>query len=53
MKKYIKPQTCVTMVNTASIIAASLPSNPDGPQIKPSRYRNKLWEDDEDDDWLF
>ena len=51
MKKYIKPQAGTSGLTTDTILAASLPSNPDGPQIKSSRYCNKLWDDEED--WNF
>ena len=52
MKKYIKPEITVTVIMGSTLLAGSLPNNPTTPGLnKGSRYRNSLWEDDEDD-WL-
>ncbi len=54
MKTYIKPVTTVSELLTQQPLATSggdLPSTPDTPGIKNARYRNTLWEDD-DDNWL-
>lgn len=52
MKKYIKPEITVTVIMGSTPLAVS---GMGGGSSKPpgvgSRYRNSLWEDDEDD-WL-
>lgn len=52
MKKYIQPHTTLTVVRPQQLLAESpLPATPDTPGIGSARYRNPLWDDD-DDDWL-
>ena len=53
MKKYIKPEiTCIVITgNTPLAGSGDPPSTPTPPVVGGSRYRNSLWEDDEDD-WL-
>jgi hypothetical protein len=53
MKKYIKPVTIVTMVYVDSIMSPqSLPSTPEGPQVKSSLLHDKAWDNDDEDEWL-
>ena len=48
MKKYIKPEITVTVIMGSTLLAGSgLGGSPKTPGT--SRYRNSLWEDDEDD----
>lgn len=56
MKKYIKPEISVTVVMGSTLLAGSGGpfsgnNQPPGVGNSSSRYRNSLWEDDEDD-WL-
>lgn len=53
MKKYIKPEITVTVIMGSTLLAGSGMDggSPNTPGTSGSRYRNPLWEDDEDD-WL-
>lgn len=52
MKQYVKPTTELVDISTSTLMAGSgLGGTPKTPGMGSSRYRNSLWDED-DDDWL-
>ena len=51
MKKYSKPEIKIECVHVETLLGGLSGGGPVTPGVKPSRRRDSLWEDDEDD-WL-